>query len=433
MEFNVHDRIVRFIAAACGSLSAFVAVASVIVGSAVLSGAGVGAQPAFPVGSFAVADEDGTIWEMDAQGAVRSIARVTAPAWGLDFDAAGNLIVGGRGGIWRIDRNGVVASVVVGFHVYNIGDVEVGPTGTIYSSSMGNNFIIAWSATGQLIDVITVTGSTRSWGMGIDPATGLLFIVADGGIYRYDPATKTLTQIFVAGPQNFLQGGEWSALGQFVFADESTRRIHEIDATGTLTTVYAGVPFGDVGEGITIDAFGNYVFTDDGAITGTPTNRIFALQPGAPAALTTLRAGGPWGDVNGIAAAPGIVLPTTPATVRVGQTATIGVLAIDGALESYVFATALSATNGLPLPGGRRFPLDPDPIFFASVGGSVPGVFAGFQGALSVAGSTSISIRVPNLPALAGLDLHTAGVTLRPSAPGGIHLVSPVAKTSIIL
>ena len=136
--------------------------------------------------------------------------------------------------------------------------------------------------------------------------------------------------------------------------------------------------------------------------------------------------------MNGIAAAPGLVLSNLTPSVRVGGTASIGVLAVDGALAPFVFASALGARTGFALPGGRRFGLDPNPLFLATAQDLLPSIFVGYRGRLSVSGNTTLSVRVPNLPVLAGIDLFTAGVTLAPAAPGGIHLVSPVARTRIV-
>ena len=50
---------------------------------------------------------------------------------------------------------------------------------------------------------------------------------------------------------------------------------------------------------------------------------------------------------------------------------------------------------------------------------------------MRAAGRAILQVKVPNAPALAGVTIHTAGITLDLSAPSGIHLVSNALATTI--
>lgn len=85
----------------------------------------------------------------------------------------------------------------------------------------------------------------------------------------------------------------------------------------------------------------------------------------------------------------------------------------------YVAAAALGVRQGIPLPGGRRIPVDPDALFFLSQ--HAPALFVGFRGMLDAQGTANLLIRVPFTPALAGLRFHVAAATYD---GGGIRVVT---------
>jgi hypothetical protein len=85
----------------------------------------------------------------------------------------------------------------------------------------------------------------------------------------------------------------------------------------------------------------------------------------------------------------------------------------------YVAAAALSVRQGIPLPGGRRIPVDPDALFFLSQ--HAPALFVGFRGILDGQGTANLLIRLPFIPALAGLRFHVAAATYD---GGGIRVVT---------
>ena len=109
----------------------------------------------------------------------------------------------------------------------------------------------------------------------------------------------------------------------------------------------------------------------------------------------------------------------------------IGLHSAGAAFKNYLCASSLSARFGIPMPGGRTFPLDLDHLVVITVRNLLPTVFVNYVGNLGPAGRAILQIRVPNSPVLAGIKVYTAGITLDVGAPGGIHLVSNALATTI--
>jgi len=387
----------------------------------------------FTPGNVVVGDEDGTLYEVTPVGVATTVVKLRPPVWGLDFDAGGDLLVGGIGALWRVDRGGKVATVFDGLHFYNIGDVEVNASGNVYLTSMGNNFIYEMDPVMKtVVNVYPLPGATRAWGMGIDPRSGMLYVTALTRVFTVDPGRNKVTQIHSGPAGSFYQGGTFGFTGRFAFTDEFRAALHEIDGQGVLTTLIQGLPLVDPGEGVTLDQSGDYLFTDDGAIAGPTSNRVFQVRPGSPAVLTTLSMSPTFSDVNGLASVPGLFLSNLSPQVRIGNTALIGVGSVDAPLEPYAFAASLSTRYGIPLPGGRRFPLDFDNLLVATAKNLLSMNFQNYHGVLDIVGTATLKIVVPRDSGLIGISVFTAGLTLNLNAPGTIHLISSAVKTEIV-
>ncbi len=97
----------------------------------------------------------------------------------------------------------------------------------------------------------------------------------------------------------------------------------------------------------------------------------------------------------------------------------------DGAI-AFLTGLALGRSPGLPLPDGRVFPLNLDPLFEISVSGAAE--FQNFVGQLDAAGNAQLSLNLPDIPPLRGLQVHAAAITLDPLSPVLFRQVSaPVA------
>ena len=67
----------------------------------------------------------------------------------------------------------------------------------------------------------------------------------------------------------------------------------------------------------------------------------------------------------------------------------------------------------------------------ASVGSSLPFIFQNYAGVLSKSGTAQAQLNLPNIPALMGVRLHNAFITLKASAPSGVASISPTAFFTI--
>jgi hypothetical protein len=81
-------------------------------------------------------------------------------------------------------------------------------------------------------------------------------------------------------------------------------------------------------------------------------------------------------------------------------------------------------------PANLVVPLNP-PYLNQDIGALLPGVFVGFLGTSGPTGLASASVNLPFEPALAGLTLSAAYVTLNPMVPGGVSGVAQPVSTAI--
>jgi hypothetical protein len=100
------------------------------------------------------------------------------------------------------------------------------------------------------------------------------------------------------------------------------------------------------------------------------------------------------------------------------------------------FTLTAPADGGLPYQMGssfgngpipidtRRLELSPDALLVLSVTGVLPAVFQNYAGLLDAQGKAQAALAIPNAPALKGLRIYTAFVTLLASAPSGLASIS---------
>jgi hypothetical protein len=83
-----------------------------------------------------------------------------------------------------------------------------------------------------------------------------------------------------------------------------------------------------------------------------------------------------------------------------------------------------SLGNGPISLGNRQIGLTPDNLLVVSAGGLLPMIFQNYVGLLDAQGQAAAQLDIPNIPALKGVRIHTAFVTLKASAPFGIGNIS---------
>ena len=85
-----------------------------------------------------------------------------------------------------------------------------------------------------------------------------------------------------------------------------------------------------------------------------------------------------------------------------------------------------------PIPiDNRQLDLSPDDLLVVSVSGLWSWIFSGYQGLLDGQGQGGAAINIPNLAALVGVRLHTAFLTIDPTAPSGIRSISNTFSFSV--
>jgi len=103
---------------------------------------------------------------------------------------------------------------------------------------------------------------------------------------------------------------------------------------------------------------------------------------------------------------------------------------VDGG-RPYYAAASFSNTSGIPLDF-RTVPLDIDALFLLTHGGWPP-LFNNFTGNLDSSGQAVGVLNIPVIPALNGIPLMIAFITLDPGAPTGVRTVSKATKVTLRL
>ncbi len=103
-------------------------------------------------------------------------------------------------------------------------------------------------------------------------------------------------------------------------------------------------------------------------------------------------------------------------TPKIGTTVNIAIDSPgDGGL-GYLMVASLGTYPGIPLAGGRLFPLGYDIVMMISLKPAY-GIFVNFSGVLDGAGHTADpAFVIPNMPSIVGLELFAAAVTVNGSA-----------------
>ena len=195
--------------------------------------------------------------------------------------------------------------------------------------------------------------------------------------------------------------------------------VAKLNASGTALVYcgYIGGAAGDGGIGIAVDGAGNAYVT---GCTGS-NEKTFPVTVGpdvthnggndafvAKVALTLLQGGGNPGP---------------------GGTVALTLTATDDTGLPYLLGSSFG-----PGPfwiGNRQVGLSPDDLLVVSVNGYWPWIFSGYQGLIGTNGHAKAIINIPNIPALIGLRIYSAFVTLSPSAPLGIKSISNTFSITI--
>jgi len=195
--------------------------------------------------------------------------------------------------------------------------------------------------------------------------------------------------------------------------------VAKVDRRGT-ALVYCGYVGGtgaDEGAGIAVDAVGNAY------VTGRTGSDEKSLPVTVGPDLTHN------GGQDAFVAKVALAIVQGSGAPRPGGAVNLLLTDTDGSGRAYRMGTSLG-TGPIPIDT-RKLDLSPDVLLVVSTGGVWPSIFSGYRGVIDAKGQAQATIRIPNIPALIGLRLHSAFVTLDPAAPSGIRSISSTFSFSI--
>jgi len=129
------------------------------------------------------------------------------------------------------------------------------------------------------------------------------------------------------------------------------------------------------------------------------------------------------------------VYVSSGANVLASGTGTIGTTVMLFLTSAYEpgFAYQLGSSLGTgPTPiGNRQLGLSTDDLLVVTVGGYLPTIFDQYAGTLDFSGKATAKINIPKFPVLKGIQIHSAFVTLKASAPLGVSTISSTYSFTI--
>jgi len=137
----------------------------------------------------------------------------------------------------------------------------------------------------------------------------------------------------------------------------------------------------------------------------------------------------PPGDREPPRGSPGTVHGSTSGSARIGGILNLILYSPAAASKAY-YAGCSFGTGPIPIDT-RRIDLSPDILLFLSTSGLLPTVFSSFAGLLDASGNGKASIVIPNAPALVGLKLRNAFLTIDAMAPSGVLTISNTCAFTI--
>ena len=198
--------------------------------------------------------------------------------------------------------------------------------------------------------------------------------------------------------------------------------VAKVNASGTALVYcgYIGGPWGDYGRAVAVDASGNLYVTGD----TNNDEKTFPVTKGPD--LTYNGNGWEW---DGFVAKISATVLGGPPVANPGGVVQLDLTASDSVGLAYQVGSSLGMG---PIPvGARQIDLSPDDLLFVSVRGLWPWIFVSYRGIIDSTGQARASVHVPNVPALVGLRIHSAFVTLDVIAPSGIRSISNTCSFTI--
>lgn len=241
--------------------------------------------------------------------------------------------------------------------------------------------------------------------------------------------------------------------GTYLVTDDMVKALFRVTPTGSVSVIHSGLPF-QLPQGVTVLGNGDYAVIDgladavmvvprsSGMITtlvatpilGNPCGIVEDFEGGvsvsesssagnrvvrvdAAGQLSVIAQGMPFLNLEGLGHAPTLVGPTQG---QAGQTHAFDIDLPLRAARPYLLYASTSLLPGFSMPGldPRQSPINPDGLFFSSIGAN-NAVFTGFVGLLSATGQATASLNVPAI-SLPQITLYVQGFAVDFQSRNGI-------------
>jgi len=273
--------------------------------------------------------------------------------------------------------------------------VRVGPDLT-YNGGANDAFLAKVQAQGQGLGFCGFIGGSSS-----DSGIGIALDPQDNVYFSGCTASSEITFPAFGGPDATFNGVQDGFVGKAL-------------PTGA-SLIYCGYIGGSMWDGA-------------GDLTVDPNGNVYVVGTTYSDGVSFPVRRGPFLTRNNLILSDGFIAKIAECTLggsgstQPGSTVRLNLTATDDAGLGYQLGSSLG-TGPIPIDT-RHLDLSPDPLLLVSVNDYWPWIFQGYRGVFDAKGHAQAAIHLPNLTALIGLRLHSAFVTLHPSAPSGLRSIS---------
>ena len=239
--------------------------------------------------------------------------------------------------------------------------------------------------------------------------SGRAVVVDAAGAAYVVGQTGSTEQTFpvTAGPDLTHNGG----------TDTFVVKIHP-QGTGLVYAGYIGGVSADYGYGIAVDAARNAYVTGQ----TSSTEQTFPVTVGPDLTYNG-------GSYDAFVTKVSLTLLVASGSPRPGGQVGFSLTASDDVGLPYQMGSSLG-TGPIPIDT-RQLGLSPDALLLVSIGGALPQVFMSYAGTIGTNGQAQAQLDIPNVPALVGLRIHSAFITLSAAAPSGLKSISNTESFTI--
>lgn len=317
------------------------------------------------------------------------------------------VVVDFQGSLFRIGATGMV-QVVSG--LASPIRAAVDHNGDYIVTALSGKALLRVSPSGTVGTIVSGAPLNRPLGVAVDGSGD--YLVADEGanaLFRVTPQGQ-VTVVHQGAPFRLARGVAVYPNGDFAVIDGLVDAVFRVPRAGGNVTTVVMVPILGNPAGVVSDFQGGLYVSESGVPTG---NRMVHVDP--LGGVQVIASGAPFQHLVSLALAPFLGGPTRP-TTGPGSSFPLSLDLPDARLKIYLLAMSLSVYPGFLLlpPDPRALALNPDWLFFSTLGASLPSLTNRWAGPLDQSGQAGAGVDFALLPpgALKGTRLHIQGFTL---------------------